>query len=142
MSEPENFPQPVAAAATSAAPGEGLVAWTHVIYALHAVTVLVGAMTAAFIVTVFVFSVPSIVAMILSYVKRGEATGTFLESHFRWLIRTFWFSALWCFIGGLLMITVIGIPIAFALFVGVGLWVVYRLIRGWLALGNARPLPI
>lgn len=142
MSETEPTSQPVPAAVATAAPAEGLVAWTHVIYALHAVTVLVGAMTAAFIVTVFVFSVPSIVAVILSYVKRGEATGTFLESHFRWLIRTFWFAALWCFVGGLLMITVLGIPIAFALFVGVGLWVVYRLIRGWLALGNARPLPV
>ena len=123
------------------APGDGLVAWTHVIYALHAVTVLIGVITTAFIVTVFVFSLPSIVAVILGYAKRGEAAGTFLASHFRWQIRTFWFAALWCLIGGMLMITVIGIPVAFVLFVGVGVWVAYRVIRGWLALAKAAALP-
>ena len=127
---------------SAAKPGEGLVAWSHVIYALHAVTVVVGATTAAFIVTVFVFSVPSIVAVILSYVKRGEASGTFLASHFRWQLRTFWFAALWCLVGGLLMVTVIGIPIALVLFVAVGVWVSYRIIRGWLALGKELPLPV
>ena len=54
-----------------AAPAEGLVAWTHVIYALHAVSVVVGATSAAFIVTAFVFGLPSIVAVILNYLKRG-----------------------------------------------------------------------
>ena len=131
-----------AARADPPTPGVGLVAWTHVIYALHAVTVLVGATTAAFIVTVFVFSVPSIVAVMLSYAKRGEAAGTYLESHFRWQIRTFWFAALWCVIGGVMMVTILLIPVSFVLFVGVGVWVAYRVIRGWLALGSAKPLPV
>lgn len=120
---------------------EGLVAWTHVIYALHSITVVVGAVTTAFIITVFVFSLPSIVAMILSYAKRGEARGTFLESHFRWLIRTFWFAALWCAIGGVLMLTIVGIPLAYVLFVATGLWLAYRVIRGWLGLKGRKPLP-
>lgn len=119
---------------------EGLVAWTHVIYALHAVTVVVGAITTAFIVTLFVFSLPSIIAVILSYLKRGEARGTFLESHFRWLIRTFWFAALWCAIGGVVMLTIIGIPIAWVMFVATGIWLTYRVVRGWLALKDGKAL--
>src|SRR5690349_21624104 len=78
---------------------EGLKAWTHVIYALHAFSVVAGIVTPAFIVTGFLTGWPSIIAVILNYVKRSEAQGTFLESHFRWQIRTFWFAALWCLIG-------------------------------------------
>ena len=123
----------------NAAP-EGLVAWTHVIYGLHAASVLIGITTAAFIVTAFVFGLPSIVAVILNYVKRSEARGTFLESHFRWQIRTFWFAALWCAIGGALMLTIIGIPLALVLFVATGIWLAYRVIRGWLALKDGKAL--
>jgi uncharacterized membrane protein len=125
----------------NAAP-EGLVAWTHVIYALHAVSVVIGMTTAAFIVTAFVFGLPSIVAVVLNYVKRSEARGTFLESHFRWQIRTFWFTLLWCVIGGVLFATVIGVILAIPLFVAVGLWVIYRVVRGWLALKDGRAIAV
>lgn len=125
----------------NAAP-EGLVAWTHVIYALHAVSVLIGITTAAFIVTAFVFGLPSIVAVILNYVKRADARGTFIESHFRWQIRTFWFTLLWCVIGGLLFATVVGALVAIPMFLAVGVWVIYRVIRGWLALKDGKPVPI
>lgn len=121
---------------------EGLRDWTHVIYGLHAVSVLIGITSAAFIVTAFVFGVPSIVAVILNYLKRAEARGTFLESHFRWQIRTFWFTLLWCVIGGLLFVTVIGALVAIPLFLAVGLWVIYRVVRGWLALKDGKPMPI
>ena len=120
---------------------DGLRAWTHVIYGLHALSVLIGVTTAAFIVTAFVFGLPSIVAVILNYLKRAEARGTFLESHFRWQIRTFWFTLLWCVIGGLLIATVIGAPLAILLFIAVGVWVIYRVVRGWLALKDGKPLP-
>ena len=119
---------------------DGLRAWTHVIYGLHALSVVIGITTAAFIVTAFVFGVPSIVAVILNYVKRSEARGTFLESHFRWQIRTFWFTLLWCAIGGVLFATIIGAILAVPLFVVVGLWVIYRVVRGWLALKDGKPL--
>jgi uncharacterized membrane protein len=125
----------------NAAP-EGLVAWTHVIYGLHAVTVVVGATTPAFIVTAFVFGLPSIIAVILNYVKRSEARGTYLESHFRWQIRTFWFAVLWCAIGGVLMLTIVGIPVAVVLFVATGVWLAYRVIRGWLALRDGKPVAV
>jgi len=120
---------------------EGLIAWTHVIYGLHAASVVIGITSAAFIVTAFVFGVPSIVAVILNYLKRAEARGTFLESHFRWQIRTFWFTLLWCAIGGLLFVTVVGALVAIPLFIVVGLWVIYRVVRGWLALKDGKPMP-
>ena len=126
--------------AAPATPAEGLVAWTHVIYGLHAVSLLIGVTTAAFIVTAFVFGVPSIVAVILNYLKRAEVRGTFLESHFRWQIRTFWFTLLWCVVGGVLIVTVIGAPVAFLLFLAVGVWVIYRVVRGWLALKDGKPV--
>ena len=119
---------------------DGLIAWTHVIYGLHAASVVIGITSAAFIVTAFVFGVPSIVAVILNYLKRAEARGTFLESHFSWQIRTFWYTLLWCAIGGLLFATLIGAILAVPLFVVVGIWVVYRVIRGWLALKDGKPL--
>jgi uncharacterized membrane protein len=119
---------------------EGLRAWTHVIYGLHALSVLIGVTSAAFIVTAFVFGLPSIAAVILNYVKRAEARGTFLESHFRWQIRTFWFTLLWCAIGGILFATIVGAILAVPLFVVVGLWVIYRVVRGWLALKDGKAL--
>jgi uncharacterized membrane protein len=126
--------------AASAVPDEGLIAWTHVIYGLHAASVLIGITSAAFIVTAFVFGVPSIVAVILNYAKRAAARGTFLESHFGWQIRTFWFTLLWCAIGGLLFATVVGALVAIPMFLAVGLWVVYRVARGWLALKDGKPI--
>ena len=120
---------------------EGLKAWTHVIYGLHGFSVVAGIVTPALIVTAFLLGWPSIIAVILNYVKRSEAQGTFLESHFRWQIRTFWFAALWCVLGFVLWITLIGIPFAFALWIGTGIWVAYRVIRGWLALSDAKPMP-
>ena len=119
---------------------DGLRAWTHVIYGLHALSVEIGVSSAAFIVTAFVFGVPSIVAVVLNYVKRGEARGTFLESHFRWQIRTFWFTLLWCVVGGVLFATIVGAILAIPLFVVVGVWVIYRVIRGWLALKDGKPV--
>ena len=121
---------------------DGLRAWTHVIYGLHAISVIVGIVTSAFIVTMFLLGWPSIIAVILNYIKRSEARGTFLDSHFRWQIRTFWFAALWCSIGLALFLTLVGIPVAFGLWVAAGVWVAYRVIRGWIALLKGRPLPL
>ena len=135
MGEIEAVPEP-----PQAAPDESLVTWAHVIYALHAATVLIGITTAATIVGAFVFGVPSIVAVILNYIKRSEAAGTFLESHFRWQIRTFWFAALWCAVALLLILTLVGIPLAWLTIVIVGIWIAYRIARGWLSLKERRPL--
>src|ERR671923_2112700 len=102
----------------SAEPASSLVNVTHLVYALHSLSLLIGVTTAATIVGAFVFGVPSIVAVVINYVKRGEARGTFLESHFRWQIRTFWFALLWVVIGGMLFVTFVGIPLAVAIYFG------------------------
>ena len=121
-------------------PPSGLVTVTHCVYALHSLSLLIGVTTAATIIGAFVFGVPSIIAVIINYVKRGEARGTYLESHFRWQIRTFWFALLWCVIGGMLFITLLGIPLALTVFFAAGLWAIYRITRGWLALRDRKPM--
>lgn len=117
-----------------------LVQLTHLIYGLHACAVLVGVTSAATIAGGFVFGLPSLIAVCLNYLKRGDVHGTWLESHFRWQIRTFWFTALWLLVYGLLLITVIGIPFALLLIAVLGLWVIYRVVRGWTALAGVRPI--
>ena len=95
----------------------------------------------AMILTAFLTGWPSIIAVILNYVKRGEVRGTWLDSHFSWQIRTFWFALLWLAIGAVLFATVIGIPFAVVLWFATGIWVLYRIIRGWLALPSQKALP-
>jgi uncharacterized membrane protein len=121
-------------------PPPALLNVTHLVYALHALSLLIGITTAATIIGAFVFGMPSIIAVIINYLKRGEAQGTFLDSHFRWQIRTFWFGLLWCLIGGFLFVTFIGIPLAIVVFIAAGLWVIYRIARGWLALRDRRAM--
>ena len=72
-----------------------LVTWTKVVYALHAFSLLTGIIGTATMVGAFLTSWPSTIAVILNYIKQSEARGTWLESHFRWQIRTFWFGLLW-----------------------------------------------
>ena len=71
-----------------------LVQLTHIIYGLHAIAVLVGVTSAATVAGGFVFGLPSLIAVFLNYLKRSDVNGTWLESHFRWQIRTFWFTLL------------------------------------------------
>ena len=115
-----------------------MVQLTHVIYALHACAVFVGVTSAvATVAGGFVFGLPSLIAVFLNYLKRGDVAGTWLESHFRWQIRTFWFTLLWLFVAALVMLTIIGIPIAAWVMIPIlGLWVGYRVVRGWLALAE------
>ena len=100
----------------------------------------IGVTSSATVAGGFVFGLPSLVAVPLNYLKRGDVNGTWLESHFRWQIRTFWFTALWLVVYGLLIITIIGIPVAWILIAILGLWVGYRVIRGWVALFSERPV--
>jgi uncharacterized membrane protein len=80
--------------------------------------------------------------VIINYVKRGETRGTFLESHFRWQIRTFWFALMWVLVALMLAFTFIGIPLALTVVGASGLWVLYRVTRGWLRLNDRLPMPI
>jgi uncharacterized membrane protein len=119
-----------------------LVQLTHVIYGLHALAVVIGVTSAATVAGGFVFGLPSLIAVFLNYLKRSDVNGTWLESHFRWQIRTFWFTFLWLMVYGLLIITIIGIPIAWIMIAILGIWVGYRVIRGWVALGAGKPIGV
>ena len=123
-----------------AEPAPSLVTVTHLVYALHALSLLIGVTTAATIVGAFVFGLPSIIAVVINYLKREEARGTFLESHFRWQIRTFWFALLWFMVGAMLLATFIAIPLALVIFFADGIWAIYRIARGWLALRDRKPM--
>lgn len=119
-----------------------LVTWTHAIYALHSASLLVGILGAASIVGAFLIGWPSIVAVILNYVKRSDVRGTWLESHFRWQIRTFWFGLLWVCLCILFVIFTLGIGIivAWIPIAIVSLWFIYRIVRGWVRLVDGRPM--
>jgi uncharacterized membrane protein len=119
---------------------ESLVTYTHVIYALHTLAVVIGITTFHTIVGSFVGGLPSIVAVIMNYVRRSATRGTYLESHFRWQIRTFWYALLWAVVCVMVAITIIGIPIALIGFAALAIWIVYRVARGWLALKDRRPM--
>jgi uncharacterized membrane protein len=123
-------------------PSSSLVTLTHVIYALHAFSLLTGILGAATVIGAFLTGWPSIIAVIINYVKRGEARGTWLESHFRWQIRTFWFGVLWiglC-IAFIVVTFGIGILIAWLPMTVVAIWFVYRILRGWIRLNGGRPM--
>ena len=119
-----------------------LVTWTQLIYALHALSLLAGIIGAATVIGAFLTGWPSIIAVILNYVKRSDVRGTWLESHFRWQIRTFWFGALWVALCVAFIVVTLGVRrdrrVAAARIVG--LWFIYRTVRGWLALSRRRPM--
>jgi uncharacterized membrane protein len=128
--------------ATARTPSDSLVTWTHAIYLLHAFSLLTGILGAATVVAAFLVGWPSIIAVILNYVKRGDARGTWLESHFRWQIRTFWFGLLWVSLCILfvLMTFGLGILVAWLPLAFITVWFIYRIVRGWLALNERRPM--
>ncbi|HKA44742.1 MAG TPA: hypothetical protein VKF40_22350 [Burkholderiales bacterium] len=119
----------------------GMVTLTHVMYGLHAFSALMGMLGPMFIVTAFLTGWPSIIAVIINYVKRSDVRGTHLDSHFGWQLRTFWYAVLWAVVAFVLAITVVGIPFAWILAVVVGLWVLYRIVRGWITLAKGGPMP-
>ncbi len=119
---------------------EGLRAWTHVIYALHAWSVVAGIVTPALVLTAFLLGWPSILAVIFNYIKRSDAAGTMYESHFRWQIRTFWLAVPWALAGLVLWLTLLLIPVAIVLWIVTGIWVAYRVARGWITLLRNRPI--
>ena len=121
---------------------QSLYDWTQIIYGLHALSLLTGILGAATIIGAFLIGWPSIIAVIMNYIKRGEASGTWLESHFRWQIRTFWFGVLWaapCVLFGVLTLgfgfLVVWLPLGL-----LAIWFIYRVVRGWMALRDRRQM--
>jgi uncharacterized membrane protein len=123
----------------------GLVTYTHVIYALHALSVIIGVTGSVSIFGAFVFGIPSIVGVIMNYARRDATRGTYLESHFRWQIRTFWYALLvWIIVAVVSAPLILLLGLGFATYLlGVtilGLWIAYRVVRGWLALRDGRAM--
>jgi uncharacterized membrane protein len=108
-----------------------------VAYILFGIAALVGFAGHGFL------SVVGIVGVILAYVSRGDSRGTWVESHLTWLIRTFWWSLLWNVLGGLVVLGTLflGYPIAWVIWVATAIWVIYRVIRGFLLFNDRRPIP-
>lgn len=125
-----------------APPLDSLVTLAHIVYALHAFAVVSGVLGSATILGSFLASVPSIGAVLLNYFRQSAVQGTWLESHFRWQIRTFWFALLWALIGIVLVSSVVGLLFGLAVFVASSFWVVYRIARGWWNLGHRSTMPM
>jgi uncharacterized membrane protein len=125
-------------------PERSLITVTHVIYGLHAASLITGIVTAASVVFAFLTGWPSIIAVILNYVKRGEARETWLESHFRWQIRTFWWGLLWVALCLAFVVATLGIGllIAWLPLMVVGFWFIYRIAKGWLRLIDHKPMDV
>lgn len=95
---------------------------TTVIYALYAASFLIG--------------ITAIVAIVMNYVKKDDVAGTFLESHFRWQIRTFWFGLLWGVLGAITMLLIVG----WFVLIADGVWIIYRIVKGWLRLNDNKQM--
>jgi uncharacterized membrane protein len=121
-----------------------LVGWTHAIYALHALSLVIGIVGAATVIGSFLIGWPSLIAVILNYVKRGEVRGTWLESHFRWQIRTFWFGLLWAALCAVFVVVTFGLGIVVVWIPAavLTLWFIYRIVRGWTALSNRQGMSL
>jgi len=114
-------------------------------YALFGTAAVVSLISYGFPVAAPLLGLVGIAGLIVAYVKRDEARGTWVASHLRWLIRTFWYSFLWGVVGGVVLlvlgIILIGIPIALLIWAAASIWVLYRVIRGYLLFKDNKPIP-
>jgi uncharacterized membrane protein len=108
-----------------------------VAYILFGIAALVGFAGHGFL------SLVGIVGVVVAYVSRGDLRGTWAESHLTWLIRTFWWSLLWNVIGGVVVLGTLflGYSIAWVIWVATAIWVIYRVVRGFLLFNDRRPIP-
>ena len=136
-----DFPAPQSASGTSTAPvSAGVLA-----YALFGIAAIVAFASHGIPFLAPFVGILGIVGLVVCYVKRGDAPGSWVEPHFTWLIRTFWWSLLWSLLGLFILFTLgfilIGIPIAIAIFIATDVWVIYRLVKGYLLFKESRPIP-
>lgn len=103
---------------------ESLKTITQVVYGLQAASFLIG--------------ISFLIAVIINYVKRDAVRGSWLESHFRWQIRTFWFALLWFVVGFLTAV----IGIGYLILLANTIWIIYRIVRGWLRLLDDRGMDL
>jgi uncharacterized membrane protein len=135
-----DFPAPQSAPGSSTAP----VSAALLAYVLFGIAALVGLLAHGVPIFAPVVGVLGVIALIICYVKRSDAAGTWVASHFSWLIGMFWWSLLWSILAGIVLFTLgwilIGIPIAFAMFLAIDIWILYRLIKGYLNFKDSRPV--
>ena len=112
----------------------------HLVYALHFLAIIIGIVGAATVIGSFIGSLPSLLAVLLNYIKRGDARDTWAASHYRWQIRTFWFALLWALVGWALILTLIGVVMGIPILIALTLWLIYRVGRGWLRLRDRQPM--
>lgn len=127
------------------APSSSILTVAKIVYVLHSVSIVIGIVTGATILSGFLFGWPSIAAVVLNYVMRSEAKDTYVDSHFSWQIRTFWYAMLWTLlvavVGLLLSPVLVGIAIWSIGFIVMGIWVGYRIVRGWIRLSAGEAMP-
>jgi len=134
------FPAPDSPGAT-VAPGAVPTSGALLAYALMGAAGVAGLVSSGLHFIAPLFGLLGIAALVICYVKRGEAQGTWVASHLRWMIRTFWFSLLWSTIGWILVFTIVGIIIAIPLWLAVSIWIIYRVLRGYLLFKDGKPVP-
>ncbi|RME57060.1 MAG: hypothetical protein D6790_13890 [Caldilineae bacterium] len=84
----------------------------------------------------FLYGITMVVGVVLAYVNRPKARGTWIASHYDWQISTFWKSLIGVILGTALLIVWVGLPILLATYV----WVIYRIVKGWSALSSGEPV--
>ena len=126
---------------TAGAAGNPPVNAATLVYILFAIAVVGTLASSGLVAFAPLVGLAGIAGVIVAYVKRGDAQGTWVASHLTWLIRTFWWSLLWDLIAVLLFVTLIGIPIAIAILVATSIWGIYRLVRGFLSFKDSEPIP-
>ncbi|MEO9135687.1 MAG: hypothetical protein ABI316_03685 [Casimicrobiaceae bacterium] len=131
-----DYPAPVSTPSTAES-RQPLSTGALVAYILFGIAALVGFAGHGFL------SLVGIVGVIVAYVSRGDLRGTWAESHLTWLIRTFWWSLLWNVVGGIVVVGTLflGYPIAWVIWVATAVWVVYRVVRGFLLFNDRKPIP-
>ena len=136
-----DFPAP----APGATDGDPPVSAALLAYALFGTAAVIALVSSGFHFAAPLMGLVGIAGLIVAYVKRGDAQGTWVASHFTWLIRTFWYSFLWGVVGAVVLlvlgIILIGIPIALLIWAVASIWVIYRVIRGYLLFKESRPIP-
>jgi len=121
---PAATPPPAAAAAAPArkTPEQSAKELATIVYALQAASFIVG--------------ISLIAGVIMNYVTRNEAAGTWIESHYKWQIRTFWWCLAWFLVGLVLLVVLVGI----AVWIAAAVWLIYRIVKGWIRLSEGKAM--
>ena len=91
---------------------------------------------------VFSLGMLSFIPLIVNYVKRDDAAGTFVHSHHGWQIRSFWWYLVWMALGFIPFFTIILMPLAWLIWCLAWIWKAYRLIKGFIDLNDNKAMPV